>query len=56
MMSFTLNQVNAEEEMRLAYRVFDKDAHGNIPVASDFFLRIEKKLKKTHYINIFRKN
>ena len=31
MMSRTMNQVNTEEESRIAYRVFDKDTDGNIP-------------------------
>lgn len=30
-MSRTMNRVDTEEELRLAFRVFDKDSNGNIP-------------------------
>ena len=50
MMSRTMNQVDTEEELRIAFRIFDKNEQGDIP--ADELRNIFEYLSKENMLNI----
>jgi calmodulin len=50
MMSRTMNQVDTEEELRIAFRIFDKNEQGDIP--GDELRNIFEYLSKENMLNI----